>query len=150
MPVVLEFKTKSGEVTRQTLPVEIWKRNTSWTFKHDSTEELAKVVIDPDYVLPDSNSKNNKWKASDGTAIVEILTGYTGNYSSPVFPMKVTVVENNDVLELQLEGQPPLPLENEGGGVFVMEEARLKIQFNEEKNKFKLDADGQSFEFTKE
>ena len=41
-------------------------------------------------------------------------------------------------------------LENEGGGVFVMEEARLKIQFNEEKNKFKLDADGQSFEFTKE
>ena len=150
MPVVLEFKTKSGEVTRQTLPVEIWKRNTSWTFKHDSTEELAKVVIDPDYVLPDSNSKNNKWKASDGTAIVEILTGYTGNYSSPVFPMKVTVVENNDVLELQLEGQPPLPLENEGGGVFVMEEARLKIQFNEEKNKFKLDANGQSFEFTKE
>ena len=47
MPVVIEFKTKSGEVTRQTLPVEIWKRNTSWTFKHDSTEELAKVVIDP-------------------------------------------------------------------------------------------------------
>ncbi len=83
MPVVIEFKTKSGEVTRQTLPVEIWKRNTSWTFKHDSTEELAKVVIDPDYVLPDSNSKNNKWKATDGTGSVEILTGYLGNYSLP-------------------------------------------------------------------
>ena len=141
MPVVIEFKTKSGEVTRQTLPVEIWKRNTSWTFKHDSTEELAKVVIDPDYVLPDSNSKNNKWKATDGTGSVEILTGYVGNYSSPVFPMKVTVAENNGVLELQLEGQPSLPLESEGGGEFVMEEARLKLQFNDEKNGFKLDAD---------
>ena len=150
MPVVIEFKTKSGEVTRQTLPVEIWKRNTSWTFKHDSTEELAKVVIDPDYVLPDSNSKNNKWKATDGTGSVEILTGYVGNYSSPVFPMKVTVAENNGVLELQLEGQPSLPLESEGGGEFVMEEARLKLQFNDEKNGFKLDADGQSFDFTKD
>ena len=150
MPVVIEFKTKSGEVTRQTLPVEIWKRNTSWTFKHDSTEELAKAVIDPDYVLPDSNSKNNKWKATDGTGSVEILTGYVGNYSSPVFPMKVTVAENNGVLELQLEGQPSLPLESEGGGEFVMEEARLKLQFNDEKNGFKLDADGQSFDFTKD
>ena len=150
MPVVIEFKTKSGEVTRQTLPVEIWKRNTSWTFKHDSTEELAKVVIDPDYVLPDSNSKNNKWKATDGTASVEILTGYVGNYNSPVFPMKVTVAENNGVLELQLEGQPSLPLENEGGGEFVMEEARLQLQFNDEKSGFKLEVDGQSFDFTKE
>ena len=150
MPVVIEFKTKSGEVTRQTLPVEIWKRNTSWTFKHDSTEKLSKVVIDPDYVLPDSNSKNNKWKATDGTGSVEILTEYLGNYSSPVFPMKITVAENNGVLELQLEGQPSLPLENEGGGEFVMEEARLQLQFNDEKNGFKLDVDGQSFDFTKE
>ena len=150
MPVVIEFKTKSGEVTRQTLPVEIWKRNNSWTFKHDSTEKLSKVVIDPDYVLPDSNSKNNKWKATDGTGSVEILTEYLGNYSSPVFPMKITVAENNGVLELQLEGQPSLPLENEGGGEFVMEEARLQLQFNDEKNGFKLDVDGQSFDFTKE
>ena len=150
MPVVIEFKTKSGKVSRQTLPVEIWKRNTSWTFKHDSTEELSKVVIDPDYVLPDSNSKNNKWKATDGTASVEILTGYVGNYNSPVFPMKVTVAENNGVLELQLEGQPSLPLENEGGGEFVMEEARLQLQFNDEKSGFKLEVDGQSFDFTKE
>ncbi len=150
MPVVIEFKTKSGEVTRQTLPVEIWKRNTSWTFKHDSTEKLSKVVIDPDYVLPDSNSKNNKWKATDGTGSVEILTEYLGNYSSPVFPMKITVAENNGVLELQLEGQPSLPLENEGGGEFVMEEARLQLQFNDEKNGFKLDVDGQSSDFTKE
>ena len=149
MPVVIEFKTKSGEVTRQTLPVEIWKRNTSWTFKHDSTEELAKVVIDPDYVLPDSNSKNNKWRATDGIGSVEILTGYLGNYSSPAFPMTITVAENNGVLELQLEGQPPTPLDNEGSGEFTMEEQGLKLNFNAEKTGFSLEINGQSIEFTK-
>ena len=55
MPVVLELKTISGKVTRKTLPVEIWKRNVIWEFKVDTNEELAKVVIDPDYALPDVN-----------------------------------------------------------------------------------------------
>ena len=149
MPVVIEFKTKSGAVSRQTLPVEIWKRNTSWTFRHDSSEELAKVVIDPDYVLPDVNSANNKWKASDGTESVEILSVYTGDFSSTTFPMPLTLVEANSVLELQLEGQPSVPLESEGNGEFVFEEAGLKMKFNAEKTGFNLEVNGQTFEFTK-
>lgn len=149
MPVVIEFKTKSGAVSRQTLPVEIWKRNTSWTFRHDSSEELAKVVIDPDYVLPDVNSANNKWKASDGTESVEILSVYTGDFSSTTFPMPLTLVEANSVLELQLEGQPSIPLESEGNGEFVFEEAGLKMKFNAEKTGFNLEVNGQTFEFTK-
>ena len=150
MPVIIEFKTVSGSVTRHTLPVEIWKRNTSWTFQYDSTEALAKVVIDPDYVLPDVNSSNNKWKASDGTASVEILTDYAGDYSSPELPMKITVSENAGVLVLEAEGQPVLPLESEGGGEFSMEEAGLSIQFNAEKNGFKLNIGGQTFDLKKE
>ncbi|MGB2404074.1 MAG: M1 family metallopeptidase, partial [Flavobacteriaceae bacterium] len=130
MPVVIELKTKSGNVTRKTLPVEIWKRNVSWEFKVDTTEELAKVVIDPDYVLPDVNSLNNKWRASDGAETVEILTDYLGVYSAPEFPMKITVSENSGTLVLEAEGQPALPLESEGGGEFSMEEAGLSIQFN--------------------
>ena len=149
MPVVIEFKTKSGAVSRQTLPVEIWKRNTSWTFRHNSSEELAKVVIDPDYVLPDVNSANNKWKASDGTESVEILSVYTGDFSSTTFPMPLTLVEANSVLELQLEGQPSIPLESEGNGEFVFEEAGLKMKFNAEKTGFNLEVNGQTFEFTK-
>jgi len=149
MPVVIEFKTVSGSLTRHTLPVEIWKRNTSWTFQYDSTEELARVVIDPDYVLPDVNSSNNKWKAADGTASVEILTDYVGDYSSTTFPMPVTIAEANSVLELQLEGQPSLPLESEGNGEFVFEEAGLEMKFNAEKTGFSLEVNGQTFEFTK-
>ncbi|MDA9056611.1 M1 family metallopeptidase [Flavobacteriaceae bacterium] len=149
MPVVIEIKTKSGKVTRKTLPVEIWKRNVSWSFKVDTTEELTRVVIDPDFVLPDTNSKNNKWKASDGAASVEILTDYLGEYTAPGFPLKVTAVEANGVLELHLEGEQPLPLESEGNGEFSMEEAGIKVQFNPEKTGFKLDVSGQVFEFTK-
>ena len=150
MPVVIELKTKSGNVTRKTLPVEIWKRNVSWEFKVDTTEELAKVVIDPDYVLPDVNSLNNKWRASDGAETVEVLTDYLGVYSAPEFPMKITVSENSGTLVLEAEGQPALPLESEGGGEFSMEEAGLSIQFNAEKTGFKLDIGGQVFDLTKE
>jgi len=150
MPVVVELKTKSGNVTRKTLPVEIWKRNVSWEFKVDTTEELDKVVIDPDFVLPDVNSSNNKWRASDGAETVEVLTDYLGVYSAPEFPMKITVSENSGTLVLEAEGQPALPLESEGGGEFSMEEAGLSIQFNAEKTGFKLDIGGQVFDLTKE
>lgn len=62
MPVIMDIKTKSGKVTRLKLPVEIWQKNKDWTFKHNSTEEIESVVLDPDHVLPDCNEKNNTWK----------------------------------------------------------------------------------------
>jgi len=62
MPVILEIKTKSGKTSRLKLPVEIWERNASWTFKYPSTEEIESVTYDPDKVLPDYNPTNNVWK----------------------------------------------------------------------------------------
>jgi hypothetical protein len=63
--------------------------------------------------------------------------------------MPVTIAEANSVLELQLEGQPSLPLESEGDGEFVFEEAGLKMKFNGGKTGFSLEVNGQTFEFTK-
>jgi len=63
MPVTMDIKTKSGKVTRIKLPVEIWQRNIDWTFKHNSTEEIESVVLDPDHVFPDCNESNNSWKS---------------------------------------------------------------------------------------
>ncbi|PWK77537.1 hypothetical protein LX99_02414 [Mucilaginibacter oryzae] len=62
MPVILEVKTTSGKTDRIKLPVEIWERNATWTFKYPSTEEIESVTYDPDKVLPDYNSDNNVWK----------------------------------------------------------------------------------------
>ena len=61
MPVILEIKTKSGKTDRIKLPVEIWERNTYWTFKYPSTEAIESVTYDPDKVLPDYNAANNVW-----------------------------------------------------------------------------------------
>jgi hypothetical protein len=64
MPVVVEWKSASGQVGRKTLPVEIWQNNISWKFRLDSKEEITSVVIDPDHVYPDFKPENNKWEAS--------------------------------------------------------------------------------------
>lgn len=61
MPVILEVKTVSGKTDRIKLPVEIWERNSSWTFKYPSTEDIQSVTYDPDKVLPDFNPDNNVW-----------------------------------------------------------------------------------------
>ncbi|PSR57346.1 peptidase M1 [Adhaeribacter arboris] len=66
MPVILEIKTASGKTDRLPLPVEIWERNVSWTFRYPSTEKIESVTYDPDHVFPDHNESNNVWESSNG------------------------------------------------------------------------------------
>jgi hypothetical protein len=61
MPVTIEYTTASGKTGRKKLPVEIWQNNVTWKFALPTEEEVTKVVIDPDKVLPDANSANNTW-----------------------------------------------------------------------------------------
>lgn len=65
MPMTLDIKMKSGKVERIKLPVEVWERNNRFTFKYASREEVQSVTVDPDRVLPDSNSENNIWRAGN-------------------------------------------------------------------------------------
>jgi len=61
MPVTLEIKTVTGKTDRVKLPVEIWERNNTWTFKYPSADEIQSVTYDPDKVFPDINPDNNVW-----------------------------------------------------------------------------------------
>ena len=61
MPVVVEYTTASGKVDRKMLPVEIWQSTGVWKFALPTTEEITKVVIDPDKVFPDMKPENNTW-----------------------------------------------------------------------------------------
>lgn len=62
MPVVMDITTVSGKKERIKLPVEIWERNISFTYKYPSTEEIVAVELDPDRVFPDHNPHNNRWQ----------------------------------------------------------------------------------------
>jgi hypothetical protein len=61
MPVTVEVKEKNGHHGIKKLPVEIWQRGDTWTFKYNSTSMIDSVVIDPNRQLPDINYSNNIW-----------------------------------------------------------------------------------------
>lgn len=63
MPIVVELTSVTGKKTTVKLPVEIWERNKSWTFKVNTTEELTEVKLDPKNIYPDNNPDNNIWKS---------------------------------------------------------------------------------------
>lgn len=152
MPVVLDVKTKSGAVSRVKLPVEIWQRNTSWAFKHNATEAIESITLDPDHVFPDSNEANNIWTAGKG--IVEediILDGYLGTYSNSRAPIKIVITEKNYTLTVNITNYPEFTLESIGKDLFESKRAGLKFQFNEGKTGFDmLLGDGQKIPFTKD
>jgi hypothetical protein len=61
MPIILEIKTVSGKIERVNYTAEVWERNSSWTFRYPSTEEIQSVAYNPDGTLPDHNVSNNVW-----------------------------------------------------------------------------------------
>ena len=151
MPVVIEVKTKSGATSRMKLPVEIWQRNKSWTFKFNSTEELDTITLDPDNAFPDSNDENNVWtNAKNGIAQAANLEPYLGDFSSKQIPIKISFTEDDDALIINSTGQPSVPLDDKGNGKFTLDQAGLSIQFADDKKGFVLTVGGQSFGFTKD
>jgi len=61
MPVAATITQGNGRVETVQLPVNIWYRGGSWTFKYASTTKIDKVVLDADGVLPDMDRGNNVW-----------------------------------------------------------------------------------------
>ncbi|TPG67663.1 M1 family peptidase [Hymenobacter nivis] len=65
MPVTAEVKETNGKTTTVHLPVEIWQRGGTWTFRYNSTTPLTQVTLNPTNILPDVNRQNNTWRATD-------------------------------------------------------------------------------------
>ena len=154
MPIVLDVKTKSGKVTRVNLPVEIWQRNKNWSFKHDSTEEIESITLDPEHAFPDNNEGNNVWTAGKGKIEKDvILDSYLGVYSTSRAPMKIEFTEKNSTLNVEITNYPKFPVkavENEKD-TFQSTSAGVKFKFNEAKTGFDMIilGNGQSIPFTK-
>ncbi len=151
MPITLEIKTKSGATSRTSLPVEIWQRNNTWTFAHNSTEEIETITIDPDHNLPDVNSENNVWTA--GKSELEkavIIDAYLGKFSSTQIPIKINLTDVNGEMMLEATGQQTLPLESLGKDKFGFSQAGLTIQFADDKKSFELKFGANAFKFTRD
>lgn len=63
MPCTIEVILKDGSKTRVELPVETWLQSGKHTLHLFTTQPLESVTIDPEHILPDSDRKNNTWKA---------------------------------------------------------------------------------------
>jgi hypothetical protein len=63
MPVTADITETSGKVTRVHLPVEIWQRGGTWTFRTSTTTPLTLVRLNATKLLPDVNPGNNVWRA---------------------------------------------------------------------------------------
>lgn len=61
LPAIVKVIQTNGEAGTIQLPVEVWQRGSTWTFKYPSKTKIDKVILDPDNVLPDADRKNNEW-----------------------------------------------------------------------------------------
>jgi hypothetical protein len=152
MPIILQVKTKSGKTEVIKVPVDVWMKNTSWTIRYNTTEEITELTLDPEKVLPDANAENNKWiadGASVKTASIANIDSYLGQYGAKEIPVKITVGKADGNLTLQVAGQPKITLNYLGGEKFDSEE-EVDIEFKSDKTQFTLTQGGASYIFTKE
>jgi hypothetical protein len=151
MPVILEIKAKSGTISTMKLPVEIWERNVSWTFKTNTTEEIESITIDPNHVFPDINSDNNIWTAGKSTLEKDvILDAYLGTFSSKQLPFKIIFTDEAGVLNGEAVGQGKFPLENIGVDKFRIPNAPIEVLFNETKTEMTFAQGDKKFVFTRD
>jgi hypothetical protein len=152
MPIVIDVKTKSGKVTRVKLPVEIWQRNKEWTFKHNSTEEIQSIIIDPDHVFPDFDESNNSWTSATGIIDKDvILDGYLGTFSNNRYIPKIIFTKKNGIINVEITDTPVFKVEFIGNNTFQSEAAGVKFEFNESKNGMNMITDdGIIITFTRE
>ena len=149
MPTTVQVNYKDGTSEEVKLPIEVWKRNTEWTFKVPSTKEVATVKLDPKGALPDTDLKNNTFNMTEAKAIEKInLKEYEGKFVNTELKDEVEVKAINDKLNLVISGQN-VPLDYQGDNKFSFEQAGLDVTFSKDKKSFTLEESGRKFEFKK-
>ncbi|MEY8758784.1 M1 family metallopeptidase [Chryseobacterium tongliaoense] len=151
MPTTVQVKFKDGTTQVSKIPVEVWKRNTEWTFKINSNKEIDEVKLDPNGQIPDVNAKNNSWTSAQAVAVEKINPkDFTGTYGSKDIPIKLTFIEKNGQLFGQAKGQQEFPLEYTGDNKFTFEQAEITIVFSKDKKTINFTQGGREFKFIKE
>ncbi len=149
MPVNMDIKFKDGTTQHVKLPVEIWKRNSEWSFEVPTKKEIVSIQLDPKGSVPDANKTDNLFKMNNELEKVT-LSDYEGSFSSQQIPVKIVLKTDNNKLTAQATGQSAFPLDYEGDNKFSFEMAGIELDFAKDKKSFTLNQGGQTFTFTKE
>ena len=150
MPVIAEVTFADNTTQTINLPVEIWKRNTSWKYQLDSAKEIKSVKVNPKMAFPDANPNNNTFRVGSNSGKAVNLNEFSGKFSSKQLPLKITVRSENNMLMLQAEGQNAIPMEYDGADTFSFEPAGIDLVFAKDRKSFVLKQGGQQFQYTKE
>lgn len=149
MPVNMDIKFKDGTTQNVKLPVEIWKRNSEWSFEVPTTKEIVSIQLDSKGSIPDANKTDNLFKMNNELE-KNTLSDYEGSFSSQQIPVKIVLKTDNNKLTAQATGQSAFPLDYEGDNKFSFEMAGIELDFAKDKKSFTLNQGGQTFTFTKE
>ena len=103
---------------------------------------VLSIYFGKDYTLPEFKPAL--------TLEPEDLDEFLGVYSSPDFPIKLTITKKGSTLIGQGTGQPEFRLDAIGPTEFKFDQAGLKIEFFPAEDKLVLNQAGRSFELTKE
>jgi D-alanyl-D-alanine carboxypeptidase len=79
----------------------------------------------------------------------EDLEQYLGEYSSPTFPLKITITNDTSKLFAQATGQSAFPLEATEKDCFEFSTAGIKLKFEPAKKEMELNQAGRKFILTK-
>ena len=75
---------------------------------------------------------------------------FVGVYGAMLFPLKITITTDGNLLMAQATGQAAFPLEYKGDDTFGFEAAGIELKFDLENEKVKLNQGGRSFVLNKE
>lgn len=102
---------------------------------------ILSIIYGKEYNFPEFNTITLK---------SEDLDRFLGTYSSPDFPLKLTITKDGNTLKGQGTGQPAFPLECYETNKFKFDQAQLKLDFIPEENKMILKQRGTIVEMKKE
>lgn len=110
--------------------------------RNDLMIGVLSIYYGMDYEMPDFKPAL--------TLTSEELDKYLGVYSSPTFPLKITITKKDQTLIGQATGQPSFPLQAVEQDIFRFEQAGLTLEFNPTEDEMTLKQGGGLFVLSKE
>ena len=80
MPAEVVVQFDDGSIERRSYPVEAWATTRERSFKVQlDGRDVRRVVVDPDELLPDVNTDNNRWSSTEAEAVGQAEGATTEN-----------------------------------------------------------------------